>query len=61
MRQHVIPLKDRLTQLAKEARARAEALPAGAKREALLRAAAVSETAAQIQRWISSPGLRAPT
>jgi hypothetical protein len=55
-----IPLKDRLAQLAKEARDRAEAMPPGAKREALIKAARLSETASQIQRWLSSPGLRAP-
>jgi hypothetical protein len=55
------PLPVRLARLADEARLRAEAEPPGAKREALLRAAQISETARQVQQWISSPGLRAPT
>jgi hypothetical protein len=53
-------LRDRLAQLAKEAHNRAEAMPPGAKREALIRAARISETAAHIQEWINSRGLRAP-
>jgi len=53
-------LADRLTQLASDARARAEAAPPGPKREALLKAARLSENALHIQRWLSS-GLRAPT
>ena len=53
-------LVDRLTQLARDARNRAEATPPGPKREVLLRAALLSENALHIQRWLSS-GLRAPT
>ena len=53
-------LADRLTQLARDARNRAEATPPGPKREALLKAALLSENALHIQRWLSS-GLRAPT
>jgi hypothetical protein len=55
-----ISLTDRLTQLAKEARDRAKAMAPGAKREALLKAARISETALHIQLWIGSPGLRTP-
>lgn len=54
-------LKDRLSKLAKEARDRAERTPPGAKRDALLKAALLSENALLIQQWLSSPGLRAPT
>jgi len=54
-------LTDRLTQMASEARTRAEATPPGPKREALLRAARLSENALNIQQWLSSSGLRAPT
>lgn len=53
-------LTERLTQLASSARSRAEATPSGPKREALLKTAQLSENALQIQRWLSSPGLRAP-
>jgi hypothetical protein len=54
-------LKDRLAKLEKEARDRAERAPPGAKREALLKAARLSENALLIQQWLSSPSLRAPT
>jgi hypothetical protein len=57
----LISLTERLTQLASDARGRAEATPPGPKREALLNAARVSEDALRIQRWLSSPGLRTPT
>ena len=59
-KKQVIPLTARLAQLADEARRCAEAAPPGAKRETLL-AARISETALQLQHWISSPGLRAPS
>ena len=55
-----LSLRDRLAHLAKEANNRAEAMPPGAKREALIRAARISKTAAHIQEWINSRGLRAP-
>jgi hypothetical protein len=55
------PLTDRLSQMASHARDRAEAMPPGPKREALLRAARLSENALQIQQWLSSASLRAPT
>ncbi|MET4120300.1 hypothetical protein ABIB90_001728 [Bradyrhizobium sp. JR4.1] len=54
-------LTERLTQMASAARSRAEATPPGPKREALLKAARMSENALHIQQWLSSPGLRPPT
>jgi hypothetical protein len=57
----LISLTERLTQLATDARDRAEATPPGPKREALSKASRVSENALLIQRWLSSSGLRAPT
>ena len=54
-------LTDRLIKLAADARKSAAAAPAGPKREALLRAALLSENALHIQQWMASPGLRAPT
>lgn len=54
-------LTERLTQMASVARSRAEATPPGPKREALLKAARLSENALHIQQWLSSPGLRTPT
>ena len=50
----------RLLKYAQEVRATAHLLPPGWKRETLLRQARASEMAAQIDRWISSPGLRPP-
>ena len=54
-------LKDRLVRQAESARKRAEKLPPGRERESLLRLARRSETAAHIDEWLSSPGLRPPT
>jgi hypothetical protein len=54
-------LTDRLIELASAARNRAAAVPPGPKREALLKAVLLSENALHIQRWLTSPGLRAPT
>ena len=52
-------LTEHLTKIAAEARRRAETAPPGPKREALLKAAQLSENALHIQQWLSS-GLRAP-
>jgi hypothetical protein len=57
---HETSFAARLLQHAQEARAAAHRLPPGKKRELLLRQARASETAVQIDRWIASPGLRAP-
>jgi len=42
-------------------RAQAKILPAGYKRDTLLRKARQDETAARVSEWLNSPGLRAPT
>lgn len=57
----ILPLTERLTQMASIARSRAESTPSGPKREALLKAAQLSENALHIQQWLSSTGLRKPT
>ena len=49
-----------LTQAAEEARADAAVLPPGPERDALLRQARRSETAAHMNDWINSPGLKPP-
>jgi hypothetical protein len=49
-----------LLQHAQSARDAAHRLPPGKKREMLLRQARSSEMAVQIDRWITSPGLRPP-
>jgi hypothetical protein len=55
-----ISLEARLLLRAQEARDAARRLPPGKQRELLLRQARASEMAVQIDRWISSPGLRPP-
>ena len=55
-----IPLKARLSQLAKEASDRAKAAPPGAKREALVKAARMSEAALQIQQFLLYKSVRSP-
>ena len=50
----------RLMQHAEAAREAARKFPPGKQREMLLRQARASEMAAQIDKWIASPGLRPP-
>jgi hypothetical protein len=57
---HVLTFEERLLDTARQAREAARKLPPGKKREILLRSARDSEAAAEINRWISSPGLRSP-
>lgn len=52
--------KARLLVYAQQTREAALRLPPGSQREMLLRQARASETAAQIDKWISSPGLQPP-
>ncbi|MEY9637741.1 hypothetical protein ABIF66_005995 [Bradyrhizobium japonicum] len=53
-------LKERLADEAARLREEAQALAPG-RREILLRRARQDETAMQIESWLHSPGLRAPT
>jgi len=55
-----VSFKDRLLKSARDAREQAAQLPAGSTRERLLLRARQSETAADIDTWISSPGTAAP-
>lgn len=57
---HRISFEARLLQSAQEARDAARQLPPGKQRDLLLRQARASEMAVQIDKWISSPGLRPP-
>ena len=57
---HEISFRERLLNSAREAREAAEVLPLGRARDQLLHRARASETAANIDEWISSPGLRPP-
>jgi hypothetical protein len=56
-----LPVEENLMQAAEKARSDAAALPAGSERDALLRKARRSETAAHMDDWINSPGLKPPT
>jgi len=53
--------KAQLRQSANEADRRAAVLPAGPQRQRLVKWARIARLAADIDRWISSPGLRPPT
>ena len=54
-------LEYRLTTEAINLRKQAEGMPHGIRRDDLLRKAGQIDVAARINRWPSSPGLRAPT
>ncbi|WP_342739798.1 hypothetical protein [Bradyrhizobium sp. B117] len=54
-------LDQRLAEEVMRLRDEARALPPGRSREMLLRKARQDETAIQIEAWLRSPGLRAPT
>jgi hypothetical protein len=53
-------LENRLTQAAVRLRQQATSTLPGIERERLIRRARQAETASQINKWLSSPGLRAP-
>jgi len=57
---HTMSFKDRLLKNAREARAQAGGLPAGSERDRLMLKARQSETAADIDTWVSTPGSAAP-
>jgi hypothetical protein len=58
---HSKTLNERLAEEAIRCREEARALAPGRRRELLLRRARQDETAMQIDAWLRSPGLRAPT
>jgi hypothetical protein len=53
-------LKDRLASFAKEAMDKANHLPSGPERDALLKKARQANTASHIDDWANSPGLQPP-
>jgi hypothetical protein len=57
---HTLTFPDRLAKAAERFREDAESKPPGQERDDLLRKASQAETAAHIDRWISSPGLKSP-
>jgi hypothetical protein len=52
--------EERLAHMAQECRKKAKALPPGLEREEMIRKARQAETAAQLNQWAASPGLRPP-
>ena len=59
--EQIDPLDERLRQHGVRLREEACALPPGIEREQLLRFARQAETAARVDQWLASPGLRKPT
>jgi AmiR/NasT family two-component response regulator len=56
-----LPLAQRLVEEAKRLRKEASDTAPGIKRQRLIQRARETETAYQINAWITTPGLRAPT
>ena len=54
------PLKDRLAAFAEEVRGKAAQLQPGPERDDLLKKARQADTAAHLNEWANSPGLRPP-
>jgi hypothetical protein len=54
------PLNQRLDEQAKRLRKEAQGTPPGFEREKLIRHARLAETAAHIEKWLTSAGLQAP-
>jgi hypothetical protein len=55
-----ISLKDRLIEEAENLRRQAREMPAGIRRDEILRKARQAETAAHVDEWLESPGLQPP-
>lgn len=58
---HALSLEERLAEEARRIRERANNLPGGAERDALLLKARQMETASHLTDWITSPGLESPS
>ena len=56
----VLSLQERLTKFAQDARDASTKLPPGQERHTLLQKARDGEAAAELERWLSSPGLQSP-
>jgi hypothetical protein len=56
-----LTLQDRLAAWSKEVRHQAAQLPPGPERDAMLKRASQAETAAHLDDWANSPGLRPPS
>ena len=55
-----ITIEEKWHQQSEEAKIEAKNLPHGKERDALVKKARQLETASQINRWLSSPGLQPP-
>jgi hypothetical protein len=55
-----LPLKERLLKASRDAKERAAMLPTGPERQSLLSTAREAKLAAELEDWLSSPGLRPP-
>jgi hypothetical protein len=59
-RKHSFSFDERLQRAAQQAREAARRLPQGPQRDLLIKKANQAETAAHINEWVKSPGLRVP-
>ena len=57
----IIVFKDRLAHWAETIREQAARLPPGRERDEMLKRASQADTAAHLDNWVNSPGLRPPT
>ncbi len=57
----LLPLPERLIQEARRLRKEASNTSSGAERQQLIRRAMETEAAYNVNAWLTSPGLRAPT
>ena len=57
---HILSFPDRLAQEAERLREEAEKLPPGQERDMLIRKVRQTETAADVNEWLTSPGLIRP-
>ena len=60
LRFNQFPLDKDLSKEAERLRKEARGTPPGVERDRLIRLARIAETAAHMNQWLSSPGLRAP-
>jgi hypothetical protein len=58
---NTLTFSERLAKAAKRFREEAETKPLGPERDELIKKAHQADTAAHIDQWVSSPGLRPPT
>lgn len=57
---HTATFEERLDEMAAKLKEQARRMPPGKERDILMRRARQAETAAHINAWLTSPGLRSP-